>query len=357
MLPEILGHDRVLERFRRSLRQGRLASTFLFLGPPGIGKRSVSLHLAQCLLCETASPEDLAACQTCSGCQQVAALTHPDLILLQKPADKSFIPVEFFIGDREHRMREGLCHDIALKPFRGGRKIAIIDDADYLNQEGANCLLKTLEEPPPQSVIILIGTSEQRQLPTIRSRCQIVRFAPLPDRQVAELLRVHSSLEPAHIEAIAKRAGGSLSQALELADLELEEARRAILEQLSHGDFDAVALAKYVNSFVEAAGKDASPRRARLRQVVQAAAEYYRQLMRQTAQADPSGDAITDKIVTAAMRQWDANAPLAAACLDRCLDALTQIEANANLATLIPTWLDDLAQRTLRATSRPPGVR
>ena len=76
-------------------------------------------------------------------------------------------------------MREGLCHDIALKPFRGGRKIAIIDDADYLNQEGANCLLKTLEEPPEKSVIILIGTSQQRQLPTIRSRCQIVRFAPL----------------------------------------------------------------------------------------------------------------------------------------------------------------------------------
>ncbi len=351
MLPTILGHDHVLDRFRRSLRQGRLASTFLFLGLPGIGKRSVSFHLAQCLLCETTPPEQLVACGNCPGCQQVAALTHPDLIFIQKPADKSFIPVEFFIGDREHRMREGLCHDIALKPFRGGRKIAIIDDADYLNQEGANCLLKTLEEPPPQSVIILIGTSEQRQLPTIRSRCQIVRFAPLSERHVAELLQRHSSLEPAQIDTVAKRADGSLSRALELSDTELEDARRDMLQQLSQSDFDAVALAKYVNDFVEAAGKESPPRRARLRQVVQAAADYYRQLMRQTAQADPSGDKMTDEIVAAAMRHWNHNSPLAGACVDRCLDALTQIEANANLATLIATWLDDLAQLTLRATT------
>ena len=67
-------------------------------------------------------------------------------------------------------MHEGLCHDIALRPFMGGYKVALIDDADYLNAEGANCLLKTLEEPPPRSVLILIGTSPAKQLPTIRSR-------------------------------------------------------------------------------------------------------------------------------------------------------------------------------------------
>jgi DNA polymerase-3 subunit delta' len=350
MLPEILGHDNVLDRFRRSLRGGRLASTFLFLGMPGIGKRSVALHIAQSLLCETKPAQQLAPCGTCSGCQQVAALTHPDLILIEKPDDKSFIPVESFIGDREHRMREGLCHDIALKPFRGGRKIAIINDADYLNQEGANCLLKTLEEPPPQSVIILIGTSEQRQLPTIRSRCQIVRFAPLSDRHVAELLGRHSELEPAQIEVIARRAGGSLSQALELADADLEDARRDILQRLSQRDFDAVALARDVTRIVEAAGKDTPPRRARLRQVVQAVADYYRQLMRQATLTDSSGDAVTDQMVATALSDWHPNAPLASECLDRCLDALSQIDANANLATLIATWLDDLAQSCLRAT-------
>ena len=114
--------------------------------------------------------------------------THPDVHLLARPADKAFIPVELFIGDKEHRMREGLCYDISLKPYSGRRKVAIIDDADYFNKEGANCLLKTLEEPPPKSVLILIGTSEQRQLPTIRSRCQVVRFRPLAESDVAEIL-------------------------------------------------------------------------------------------------------------------------------------------------------------------------
>ena len=94
-------------------------------------------------------------------------------------------------------MREGLCYDIALKPYSGRRKVAIIDDADYLNKEGANCLLKTLEEPPPKSLLILIGTSEQRQLPTIRSRCQIVRFQPLPEQDVAELLLATGACEDA----------------------------------------------------------------------------------------------------------------------------------------------------------------
>ncbi len=349
---EILGHQHVLERFQHSLSQGRLASTFLFVGPPGIGKRTVALHLAQCLLCEATPSDELVACQSCPGCVQVSASTHPDLIVIDKPDDKSFIPVESFIGDREHRMREGLCHDIALKPFRGGRRIAIIDDADYLNQEGANCLLKTLEEPPDNSLIILIGTSEQQQLPTIRSRCQIIRFAPLAQEHLQQLLRTHNDIEPARIEAIARRAEGSLSRAIEMSDVELEEVRRALLEQICQRDFDAVALAKSVNSFVEAAGKDAPPRRARLRQLAQAAADFYRQLMRQASHAAPSGDPLTDQFVTIALAQSPPNPPLAAASLDRCFDCLAQIESNANVATLVTTWLDDLAQLALRGSSR-----
>jgi len=230
-MPEapILGHERILDRFRRNLQQGRLASTFLFVGPAGIGKRTTALHLAQCLLCESSPDDQLQACQVCPGCQQVAARSHPDLMLISKPEDKNFIPVEFFIGDRQHRMREGICHDISLKPFRGGRKIAIIDDADYLNQEGANCLLKTLEEPPERSMIILIGTSEQRQLPTIRSRCQIVRFTPLSSDRVAQLLADRTELTSDQIQLVAERSRGSLGRALLLADTQTHEAQQALL--------------------------------------------------------------------------------------------------------------------------------
>ena len=113
---------------------------------------------ARTLLCETKPDSSLESCGRCSVCRQVDAETHPDLEIISKPADKSFIPVELFIGDRDHRMREGLCHRIAMKPFGGGRKIAVIDDADFLNQEGANCLLKTLEARRSPDLVISTST-------------------------------------------------------------------------------------------------------------------------------------------------------------------------------------------------------
>jgi DNA polymerase-3 subunit delta' len=349
VLPKIVGHEHVLDTFRRALGQRRLASTFLFVGPPGIGKWTTALHLAQALLCESAAPDLLAPCQTCPGCQQVEALTHPDLLLIRKPDDKSFIPIESFIGDREHRMREGLCRDIALKPFRGGRKIAIIDDADYLNQEGANCLLKTLEEPPANSLIFLIGTSEQRQLPTIRSRCQIIRFQPLTEAQVASLLAASETLDdPSQVAALAARADGSLRRALDIADPDVAAARRPLLQHLSESDVDSVALAKYLNEFVEAAGKDAPPRRERLRQIVLEAAEFYRRLMRQLVGGPIGCDAMAAEFLAQAAAHWSGKAATASHCLDRCLTALREIDANANLATLTASWVDELAQLTLR---------
>ncbi|MEX2186270.1 MAG: AAA family ATPase, partial [Pirellulales bacterium] len=159
------GHDEVADRFRRILARGRLASTFLFVGPDGIGKRTFAMKLAQALLCAERPEADLDPCGRCESCVQATAGTHPDILTIAKPAEKSELPVALFIGTKEKRMQEGLCHDLSLKPFFGRRRVAVIDDADYLNEEGANCLLKTLEEPPPRSLLILVGTSLERQLP------------------------------------------------------------------------------------------------------------------------------------------------------------------------------------------------
>jgi len=163
----ILGHDQVRQQFATAMAQDRLASTFLFLGPEGIGKRTFAWKLAQTLLCPRAT--DFHPCGTCPSCRQVLAGEHPDLEYVCRAADRNQITLDQLVGDKSDR--EGLCQKISMKPYYGGRKVAILDDADDLRQEGANALLKTLEEPPPQSVIILIGTAEQRQLPTIRSRC------------------------------------------------------------------------------------------------------------------------------------------------------------------------------------------
>jgi DNA polymerase III subunit delta' len=340
----IHGHDNVVEQFRRALARGRLASSFLFAGPAGVGKRTFALKLAQAMLCTTRPEETLDPCGTCPSCAQIAAGTHPDLDVVAKPDDKSFIPVELLIGDREHRRREGLCHNIATKPALGGRKIALIDDADYLNAEGANALLKTLEEPPPRSVLILIGTSPAKQLPTIRSRCQLIRFGPLPVDVVAELLMSKGLVtDVSEARRLARYSEGSIQRALDLADPELWSFRNTLFERLSEPALPSVALAKTVAAFVDEAGKEASARRARLRQVVAFAAEFYRQLLRTQCGVSTSEDKELQIHVCRAVEQGLVNSEASSARLDRCLDAASQIDRNANQSTLIECWLDDLA--------------
>jgi DNA polymerase-3 subunit delta' len=336
----IRGHDRLVEQFRRALGRGRLASSFLFSGPAGIGKRSFAVKLAQAMLCQTRPEQAMDPCEACHACSMVLAGTHPDLDMVAKPADKSFIPVELFLGDREHRGREGLCHRIAMKPFMGGRKIAVIDDADDLNAEGANCLLKTLEEPPPRSVLILLGTSPARQLPTIRSRCQLVRFQPLAPEVLAELLVEQGVVaDAAEARRLARHAEGSLLRAKELADPELWAFRRTLFERLSGPILPSVSLSQTVAAFVDAAGKEAPARRARLRQVTAFAADFYRRLLHVRSGVGLPDDDLVGLLQQAAGR-WPGDA---ATALDRCLEAAGQIDRNANQATLIEAWLDSLA--------------
>jgi len=344
MWQDIEGHDDVVEQFRRALARGRLASSFLFAGPAGVGKRTFALKLAQAMLCRSKPEEALDPCGSCPSCAQAKAGTHADLGVIVKPEGKSFIPLELLIGDADHRRREGLCHDMSLKPSMGGRKIAVIDDADYLNAEGANALLKTLEEPPPRSVLILIGTTAAKQLPTIRSRCQLVRFRPLPTDVVARLLVSNSLVtDTDRARRLAQYSEGSIQRALELADPELWTFRDSLCERLSDSAIDGVRLARAVAAFVDEAGKVASARRARLRQVVAFAAEFHRRLLRSLCGAASSEDSELENHVNQALRNGQHSPRSVAARLDRCLDAAAQIDRNANQATLIECWVDDLA--------------
>ena len=118
----IIGHDRQIERFRLAAQNRRLASTFLFVGPVGIGKRTFAQQLAAALLCQNTTTAALDPCGSCASCLQVAAGSHPDLHLVAKPPDKSMLPLELLIGDREHRMKAGLCYQMSLKPRAGKRK-------------------------------------------------------------------------------------------------------------------------------------------------------------------------------------------------------------------------------------------
>jgi DNA polymerase-3 subunit delta' len=338
----IEGHDAVAGRFAAASAAGRVAGSYLFIGPPGVGKSTFARRLAKALLCHDARP-GLVACDACASCVQAEAGSHPDIDVVQKPEDRASIPLEAFVGDADHRMREGLCWRIKLRPALGIRKAAIILDADLLLDEAANCLLKTLEEPPDGAVIILVGTALERQLPTIRSRCQIVRFKPLDAEALERILQRETAAKSGSIDGgtlagVCRAAGGSLARARLLLDPDAMEFRRKLLALLSGRPLRGVELARETIAFVEAAGKEAPPRRARLRIVFDAAIDFFRAALRMAT----TGEAAADGEMAAALAGWvagaDEPATEAAALLRHTLDALGAIDRNANLTVLVDAW-------------------
>lgn len=341
----IEGHDDVVARFVAAEARGRIGGTYLFIGPEGVGKRATALALARALVCLDPRP-GLVACGACPSCVQAAAGSHPDIDVVGKPDDRATIPLELLIGDREKRMRDGLCWRILLSPVLARRKVAIIVDADHLAEEGANCLLKTLEEPPDGAVIILVGTMLERQLPTIRSRSQIVRFGLLDTAVVASVLRrgiasgaiAGGTVDEAAIEAAAARGGGSIDRALRFLDTELATFRGLLLDRLAARPLPGVEVSREVQAFVEGAGKDAPPRRARLRVVLGMALDFFRGGMRHGAGAavgDVPGD---DPQLERAVAAWGGSAEEALARVRDTLDALDAVDRNAHLPTLVDAW-------------------
>ena len=324
--PDLIGNSQLPIWFANSIGQHRFGGSFLFVGPHGIGKRSVATLLAKTLLCDSNDAEQMDPCGHCEACIQVAAETHPDLIRVRKPAEKMVIPIELLIGRPEVRMQEGFCRDVRLSPYCGRRKVAILEDADFLNEEGANCLLKTLEEPPADAVIILIGTSEQKQLPTIRSRCQVIRFAPLSDQDATRLIRDVHHVD-ADSDAIAQSlriASGDLPAALRLLSEDSQRFLDAFISAISQSEPDPATVRRIVQARVDEAGKDAPKKRAVLRDVFSMSVQHFRNTMRDEANTSEAS-------------------PVTLARLDRSLRALRELDRMANLSTLVDCFAADIA--------------
>lgn len=360
---QLIGHQQQLEWFQTAMAQNRLGSTFLFVGPSGVGKRTFARLMAQGLLCGNSNPRQLEFCGKCEDCAQVRASTHPDLIEVAKPKEKSEMPLDLLIGTADKRMREGLCYEISLRPFSGKRKIAIIDDADTLNLEGANALLKTLEEPPENSVLILIGTSLQRQLPTIRSRCQTILFRRLESAVLTSLLlrqQVVATVEEA--AEITAHSGGSLSEAIQLNDPELADLRTWLWTELGKRPIDFQELSKHCSAHADAAGKEGRLKRERLKWIFRFAAHLYRQVVlmqfgqlgevnRGMALGKIGGAIDTDpapesRIPESFLRAWTGGLPAALACWQTCLLSMDQVDRNANQATLLQAWSAKIAEQS-----------
>jgi DNA polymerase-3 subunit delta' len=244
----------LIERFDRLVCRGRLGHAYLFTGPSGIGKRMFAEELARALLCEGRNGGRLEACDQCPACRQIDAGSHPDFAIARRPDDKAEFPVAVMLD---------LCRALALKSARGKGKVVIVDDADDLNEESANCFLKTLEEPPPRSLLLVVATNADLQLPTIVSRCQIIRFQPLSESLVREIIQARGITDSKMAKRACRLSGGSPGRAMSLADPELWDFRRRMIDALRQPRPDSVALAREWIEFVDDAGKEAAMHRRR----------------------------------------------------------------------------------------------
>jgi DNA polymerase-3 subunit delta' len=330
---QVKGHDALVASFARAVSRGRLAHAYLFTGPAGIGKRLFATELARALLCESPPAGRFEACDRCASCSLVGAGTHPDFFSVRRPDDKLEMPIEVV---------RRLCGDLAMKPARGGRKIAVLDDADDLNEESANAFLKTLEEPPPGSLLILIGASADRQLPTIRSRCQVIPFRPLPEPLVRELLGNDAEIDTTMIGRLAELSDGSPGLARELADPALWSFRRKLFESLQQPNPDSPGLAAEMQALVEAAGTESGEQRRRAALVVRLLIDGFRQaLSYATGETTAAEDDNESRTLTKLARKFGPDGLLKR--LDRCLEADVQIDRRVQLVLVVEGLVDALA--------------
>jgi len=208
----IIGHDRPVSILKRAIQNNAVAHAYLFSGEQGIGKRLTAYAFAAALNCQTASPEG--GCGVCSSCRKVASGTHPDVHLLSP--DGAEIKID--------QVRAAQS-ELSLKPFEGQKKVLIVDNAEVMNDASQNAFLKTLEEPPGDSLIILISAMPQSFLSTIRSRCQELKFQPLPRPVLAAVLQEKRGLDADDAWFAAAISRGSLGRALDM-DVQKEKTDR-----------------------------------------------------------------------------------------------------------------------------------
>src|SRR2546430_15465908 len=191
MFSRLIGNEEVKDALRHLLARGRLPGSLLFTGEAGIGKKLFALELAKALNCR--NRVGVEACDECSSCKRISHSTFPpfssaddnkERMIWSEHADVAMVrPYNHII--RVKPMRE-LEREANFRPFEGAARIFIVEDAEYMNDQAANALLKTLEEPPPTTHLILTTANPTALLPTIRSRCQIIRFAPIETEKVEQ---------------------------------------------------------------------------------------------------------------------------------------------------------------------------
>ena len=214
---DVLGHQRPITLLQRAIKNEKVVNSYLFLGSEGIGKKFVALQFAKALNCLGEEAERGDGCDRCSSCKKIDHALHPDVLLIEPEGQN--IKVD--------QVRQ-LQRDLAYRPYEGKRRTCILTAADRMAPNMSNILLKTLEEPPLHTVIILLANNTRLMLPTILSRCQLIRFNPLPFPLVSNWLTESQGLQVKEAHLLASLSEGSPGKALEIQ----EEIRQIQREEL-----------------------------------------------------------------------------------------------------------------------------
>jgi DNA polymerase-3 subunit delta' len=216
----LAGQHKAKNLLDRSLGSGRMPHAYLFRGPDGVGKRLTALLAAARINC--ANPDGSSGCGACSSCLKLRSGNHPDVVIVSPESGSIKI----------NKIRE-LCRSLSYPPYESETRVVIIEDVHMMTTEAANSLLKTLEEPPENNLLILTSESSRELLPTIVSRCQAVTFFGLPVEECARVIAQKSSaIGLGEARLLAELAGGSPGTALILKNKELVDRYRAVVNVL-----------------------------------------------------------------------------------------------------------------------------
>ncbi len=226
----LIGNQRIKRLLQRAVAEDRIGQSLLMAGPQGVGKYHFAVALAQALNCENVSQGD--ACGVCVTCRKIERREHGDVRTVMREFKDPTI-----IKDNKSRYikieyTRALAEQAQFRPYEGRRRVFIIDEAEWLQDPAANSLLRTLEEPPPTSLVILVSSKPYSLLETIRSRCLMLNFAPLSAEEIEEHLRLKEKRPADEARLLARVARGSIGRALEIKIDAYREMRDRMLELL-----------------------------------------------------------------------------------------------------------------------------